>query len=148
MKKLKEILFKVNIDSVYGDTDIDITKITFDSRNVENKTLFIAIKGYNVNGHDYIDESIKKGASVIVCEKLPENFKKNKLVYICVNCSKSALSIIASNFYDNPSSKLDLIGVTGTNGKTTIASLLFKLFNELEVKSGLVSTINLSLIHI
>ena len=143
MKKLKEILFKVNIDSVYGDTDIDITKITFDSRNVENKTLFIAIKGYNINGHDYIDESIKKGASVIVCEKLPENFKKTKLVYICVNCSKSALSIIASNFYDNPSSKLDLIGVTGTNGKTTIASLLFKLFNELEVKSGLVSTVNI-----
>ena len=75
MKKLKEILFKVNIDSVYGDTDIDITKITFDSRIVENKTLFIAIKGYNVNGHDYIDESIKKGASVIVGEKMPENFK-------------------------------------------------------------------------
>ena len=143
MKKLKEILFKVNIDSVYGDTDIDITKITFDSRNVEDNTLFIAIKGHNINGHDYIEESIKNGASVIICEKLPENFKKNKLVYICVNCTKSALSIISSNFYDNPSSKIDLIGVTGTNGKTTIASLLFKLFNQLELKSGLVSTINI-----
>ena len=143
MKKLKEILFKVNIDSVYGDTDIDITKITFDSRDVENKTLFIAIKGHDIDGHDYIDQSIINGASVIVCEVLPKNFKKNKSVYICVNCSKSALSIIASNFYDNPSSKIDLIGVTGTNGKTTIASLLYKLFNELEVKSGLVSTINI-----
>ena len=143
MKKLKEILFKVNIDSVYGDTDIDITKITFDSRDVENKTLFIAIKGHDIDGHDYIDQSIINGASVVVCEVLPENFKKNKSVYICVNCSKSALSIIASNFYDNPSSKIDLIGVTGTNGKTTIASLLHKLFNELEVKSGLVSTINI-----
>ena len=76
MKKLKEILFKVNIDSVYGDTDIDITKITFDSRNVESNTLFIAIKGHNINGHDYIEESIKNGASVIICEKLPENFKR------------------------------------------------------------------------
>ena len=70
MKKLKEILFKVNIDSVYGDTDIDITKITFDSRNIEDKTLFIAIKGYNIDGHDYIEESIKKGASVVVCETI------------------------------------------------------------------------------
>ena len=98
MKKLKEILFKVNIDSVYGDTDIDITKITFDSRNVEDNTLFIAIKGHNINGHDYIEESIKNGASVIICEKLPENFKKNKSVYICVNCTKITISIISSNF--------------------------------------------------
>jgi len=143
LKKLKEILFKVNINSVYGDTDIDITKITFDSRNVENNTLFVAIEGYKIDGHDYIDRSLKKGASVIVCEKLPKNFKNNNSVYICVDCSKSALSIIASNFYDIPSSKIDLIGVTGTNGKTTIASLLYKLYNDLEIKSGLVSTINI-----
>ena len=129
MKKLKEILFKVNINSVYGDTDIDISKITFDSRQVENKTLFVAIKGHKIDGHDYIDQSLQKGASVIVCEKLPNNFKNKNCVYICVNCSKSALSIIASNFYDNPSSKIDLIGITGTNGKTTIATLLYKLFN-------------------
>jgi UDP-N-acetylmuramoyl-L-alanyl-D-glutamate--2,6-diaminopimelate ligase len=143
LKKLKEILFKVNINSVYGDTDIDITKITFDSRNVENNTLFVAIEGYKIDGHDYIDQSLKKGASVIVCEKLPKNFKNNNSVYICVDCSKSALSIIASNFYDIPSSKIDLIGVTGTNGKTTIASLLYKLYNDLDIKSGLVSTINI-----
>ena len=75
MKKLKDILFKVNINSVYGDTDIDIKKITFDSRNVENNTLFVAVKGYNIDGHDFIDQSLKRGASVIVCEKLPKNFK-------------------------------------------------------------------------
>ena len=143
MKKLKEILFKVNINSVYGNTDIDIAKITFDSRNVENKTLFVAINGYTIDGHDYIDQSIEKGASVIVCEKLPNNFKNKNSVFICVNCSKSALSIIASNFYNNPSSKIDLIGITGTNGKTTIATLLYKLFNDLEIKPGLVSTINI-----
>jgi len=143
LKKLKEILFKVNIDSVYGNTDVDIANITFDSRNVEKNTLFVAIKGHEIDGHDYIGESIHNGASVIICEKLPENFKQKKSVYICVNCSKSALSIIASNFYDNPSLKIDLIGVTGTNGKTTITSLLYKLFDELEVRSGLISTINI-----
>ena len=143
MKKLKEILFKVNINSVYGDTDLAIKKITFDSRNVDNNTLFVAIKGYKIDGHNFIDQSLKRGASVIVCEKLPENFKNNNSVYICVNCSKSALSIIAANFYDNPSLKIDLIGVTGTNGKTTISSLLHKLYNDLDIKSGLVSTINI-----
>ena len=143
MKKLKEILFKVNINSVYGNTDIDISKITFDSRKAIKNSLFVAIKGHNFDGHDYINKSITNGASVIVCEKLPDNFQKNKLVYVCVNCSKSALSVIASNFYDNPSSKIEIIGVTGTNGKTTISSLLYKLFNELGIKSGLVSTINI-----
>ena len=143
MKKLKEILFKVNIDSVYGDTEINVSKITFDSREVENNTLFVAISGHNYDGHDYISQSVKNGASVVVCENLPTNFKENNIVFICVSCSKTALSIIASNFFDNPSSKIDLIGITGTNGKTTISSLLNNLFNELQVKSGLISTINI-----
>ena len=115
MKKLKEILFKVNIDSVYGDTEINVSKITFDSREVENNALFIAISGHNYDGHDYISQSVKNGASVVVCENLPTNFKENNIVFICVSCSKTALSIIASNFFDNPSSKIDLIGITGTN---------------------------------
>ena len=144
MKKLKEILFKVNIDSVYGNTEINVSKITFDSRKIENNSLFVAISGYNYDGHDYISQSIKYGASVIVCEKLPINFKESDIVFVCVKCSKTALSIIASNFYDNPSSRIDLIGVTGTNGKTTISSLLSNLFNELQVKSGLISTININ----
>ena len=143
MKKLKDILFRVKIDSVYGDTDVNISHITFDSRKVKQDGLFIAISGYNLDGHDYIDQSLKNGAGVVVCEKLPENYKENKIVYVCVKCSKSALGFIASNFYDNPSSKIDLVGVTGTNGKTTISSLLNKLFNDLKVKSGLISTINI-----
>ena len=143
MKKLKEILFKVNIDSVYGDTNIDVSKITFDSREVKDETLFIAIKGHNFDGHNYINQATENGASVVVCENLPVNYKKSNDVYICVKSSKEALSIIASNFFDNPSSRIDLIGVTGTNGKTTISSLLYNLFNELKFESGLISTISI-----
>ena len=143
MKKLKEILFKVNIDSVYGDTNINVSKITFDSREVKDKALFIAIKGYNFDGHNYIKDAIYNGAIVVVCENLPLNFEKSRAVYICVKSSKEALSIIASNFFDNPSSRIDLIGVTGTNGKTTISCLLNNLFNELKFESGLISTISI-----
>ena len=144
MKKLKEILFKVNIDSVYGDTNINVSKITFDSREVKDETLFIAIKGHNFDGHNYINQATENGASVVVCENLPVNYKKSNAVYICVKSSKEALSIIASNFFDNPSSRIDLIGVTGTNGKTTISSLLYNLFNELKFESGLISTISIN----
>ncbi len=143
MKKLKEILFKVNIDSVYGDTNINVSKITFDSREVKDQSMFIAIKGYNFDGHNYIKDAIYNGASVVVCENLPLNFEKSRAVYICVKSAKEALSIIASNFFDNPSSKIDLIGVTGTNGKTTISCLLNNLFNELKFESGLISTISI-----
>ena len=143
MKKLKEILFKVNIDSVYGDTNINVSKITFDSREVKYQSLFIAIKGHNFDGHNYIKDATDNGASVVVCENLPSNFKKSRVVYICVKCSKEALSIIASNFFDNPSSRIDLIGVTGTNGKTTISSLLNNLYKELKFESGLISTISI-----
>ncbi len=143
MKKLKEILFGVNIESVYGDTNINISKITFDSRDVEGKTLFVAISGHEVDGHDFIDNSIKNGASAIVCEYLPENFEEYDIVFIRVKCSKSSLSKISSNFFNNPSINIDLIGITGTNGKTTISSLLNELFNDLDLKSGLISTINI-----
>ena len=148
MKKLKEILFKVNIDSVYGDTNINVSKITFDSREVKDQALFIAIKGHNFDGHNYIKDATDNGASVIVCENLPSNFKKSRVVYICVKCSKEALSIIASNFFDNPSSRIDLIGVTGTNGKTTISSLLNNLFNELKFKSGFKRELRVSVLKV
>ena len=95
MKKLKEILFKVNIDSVYGNTEINVSKITFDSREVKNSSLFVAISGHNYDGHDYISQSVKNGASVVVCENLPTNFKENNIVFICVSCSKTALSILS-----------------------------------------------------
>ena len=143
MKELKEILFGVNIDSVYGDTNLSISGISFDSRQIKQNNIFIAIKGYDLDGHNYIDQSINNGAKVVVCETLPKKINKYKIVFIKVKCSKTALYIISSNLYGNPSSKIDLIGVTGTNGKTTITSLLCKLFNNQGIKSGLISTINI-----
>jgi len=143
LKELKEILFGVNIDSVYGDTNVSISKISFDSRNLKQNSLFVAIQGYELDGHDYINQSINNGAIVVVCETLPKNINEYNILFIKVKCSKTALYTISSNFYDNPSSKIDLIGVTGTNGKTTITSLLYNLFNALGIKSGLISTINI-----
>ena len=143
MKKLKEILFGVNIDSVYGDTNLSISGISFDSRQIRENNIFIAIKGYDLDGHNYIDESINNGATVVVCETLPKTINKYEIVFIKVKCSKTALYTISSNLYSNPSSKIDLIGVTGTNGKTTITSLLYKLFNNQGIKSGLISTIKI-----
>jgi len=143
LKELKEILFGVNIDSVYGDTNLSISGISFDSRQIKQNNIFIAIKGYDLDGHNYIDQSINSGASVVVCEKLPKKINEYEIVFIKVKCSKTALYTISSNFYGNPSSKIDLIGVTGTNGKTTITSLLYKLFNNQGIKSGLISTISI-----
>lgn len=143
MKELKEILFGVNIDSVYGETNLSISGISFDSRQIKQNNIFIAIKGYDLDGHNYIDQSINNGASVVVCEKLPQKINEYEIVFIKVKCSKTALYTISSNFYGNPSSKIDLIGVTGTNGKTTITSLLYKLFNNQGIKSGLISTISI-----
>ena len=143
MKELKEILFGVNIDSVYGDTNLSISGISFDSRQIKQNNIFIAIKGYDLDGHNYIDQSINNGAIVVVCESLPKTINKYEIVFIKVKCSKIALYTISSNLYGNPSSKIDLIGVTGTNGKTTITSLLYKLFNNQGIKSGLISTINI-----
>ena len=143
MKELKEILFGVNIDSVYGDTNLSISGISFDSRQIKQNNIFIAIKGYDLDGHNYIDQSTNNGASVVVCEKLPKKINEYEIVFIKVKCSKTALYTISSNFYGNPSSKIDLIGVTGTNGKTTITSLLYKLFNNQGIKSGLISTISI-----
>ena len=143
MKELKEILLGVNIDSVYGDTNLSISGISFDSRQIIQNNIFIAIKGYELDGHNYIDQSINNGAIVVVCETLPKKINKYEIVFIKVKCSKTALYTISSNFYGNPSSKIDLIGVTGTNGKTTITSLLYKLFNNQGIKSGLISTISI-----
>jgi UDP-N-acetylmuramoyl-L-alanyl-D-glutamate--2,6-diaminopimelate ligase len=143
LKELKEILFGVNIDSVYGDINVSISEISFDSRRIKQNSIFIALKGNDLDGHDYIDQSINKGAKVVVCETFPKKIDEYDIVFIKVQCSKTALYIISSNFYGNPSSKIDLIGVTGTNGKTTITSLLYRLFNNQGIKSGLISTINI-----
>ena len=139
MKKLSDILKGVEIVKTIGSTNIDINSIQFDSRKINNGDLFIAIKGTQVDGHTYIEKVIHLGAIVIICEVLPK--QQNEVVYIQVNNSSKTLGIIASNFYEFPSSKLKLVGVTGTNGKTTIASLLFELFQSMGYPSGLLSTI-------
>ena len=143
MKNLKEILFKVTVDAIYGDTSTLVKDICFSSKKAKKGSLFVAINGHNIDGHGFIIEAIDNGATTIVCENLPEDFKNLKSVFVKVKCSKSALSIISSNFFDNPSSKIDLIGITGTNGKTTISSLLYELFNKFSIDSGLISTINI-----
>ena len=143
MKLLREILYKVEINSVVGNTSLSINKIEFDSRLISNGDMYIAITGVNVDGHSFISQAIKNGANCIVCEKIPDN-KTDGVVYVNVNSSRKALAIISSNYFDNPSSKLNLIGVTGTNGKTTIATLLFDLYTDLEIKSGLISTVKIS----
>jgi len=143
LKLLREILYKVEINSVIGNTSLSINKIEFDSRLISDGDMYIAITGVNVDGHSFISQAIKNGANCIVCEKIPDN-KTDGVVYVNVKSSRKALAIISSNYFDNPSSKLNLIGVTGTNGKTTIATLLFDLYTELEIKSGLISTVKIS----
>ncbi len=142
MKNFKDILYRTGIQSVVGTTDLIIDSIAFDSREVRSNSLFVAQKGLVFDGHKFIDKAIDKGAIAIICEVLPAEFVSD-ITYVKVDDSNLALAITAANFYDNPSSKLKLIGVTGTNGKTTIATLLYKLFKKLNYKSGLLSTIKI-----
>ncbi|WP_347173607.1 UDP-N-acetylmuramoyl-L-alanyl-D-glutamate--2,6-diaminopimelate ligase [Polaribacter uvawellassae] len=140
MKNLKDILYKVSIEEVLGSTDIEINSIQFDSRKVKSNDMYVAQKGVTVDGHLFIEKAILLGATAIICEELPEVILEN-VSYIKVKDAKSALAISASNYFENPSSKLKLIGVTGTNGKTTIASLLYQLFKKAGFKVGLLSTV-------
>lgn len=140
MKKLNNILYNVSLKAVSGTTDIGFNKICFDSRKVTKSDVFVAVKGTQVDGHTYISKTIGQGATVIVCEILPDILDE-KVTYVEVKNSAEALSIMAANYYDNPSKKLKLVGVTGTNGKTTVATLLFDLFSQLGHKSALLSTI-------
>lgn len=140
MAEIRDILYNVRITSTVGDMNLDVKGISFDSRKVETGHLFVAIKGTHVDGHTFIDKAITLGAIVIVCEQLPES--TNHLVtYITVKDTSLALGVICANFYGNPSKKLKLVGVTGTNGKTTIATLLYQLFSALGKKCGLLSTV-------
>ena len=140
MKLLKDILYKAGILNVVGSTQVAVEKICFDSRQVEKLSLFVAVSGTQVDGHNFISTAIEKGAQAIVCEKIPHTVAPG-VTYVEVADSSNALGIIASNFYDNPSSELKLIGITGTNGKTTTATLLHDLFTQLGFKSGLLSTV-------
>lgn len=140
MKVLKDILYKVNMKAVTGDTGVTINDIHFDSRKVKLNDVFIAIRGTVSDGHDYISNAENQGALAVVCEELPEE-KINGVTYIEVGDTKKALAYISANYYDNPSEKLKLVGVTGTNGKTTIATLLYNLFKKAGFKCGLLSTV-------
>ncbi|XCF07094.1 UDP-N-acetylmuramoyl-L-alanyl-D-glutamate--2,6-diaminopimelate ligase [Tamlana crocina] len=142
MKTLKDILYKVSINAVVGSTDVEIAAIQFDSRKVEKNGLFVAVRGLVADGHHFIEKSIESGAVVVVCEALPEKLVEG-ITYVEVDDSQKALAFMASNFYDAPSENLKLVGVTGTNGKTTVASLLYQLFKKAGYKVGLLSTVKI-----
>lgn len=141
MKILRDIIYGVDLDSIKGDTNLTIKSIEYDSRKVKKGSLFVAIKGGNIDGHSFIDEAIENGASAVIYSDY--NFKDQKTTFIKTPNTRKSLSIVSSNFYENPSKKIKLVGITGTNGKTTVASILFDLFNKTGIKSGLISTINI-----
>ncbi|PKG49941.1 MULTISPECIES: UDP-N-acetylmuramoyl-L-alanyl-D-glutamate--2,6-diaminopimelate ligase [Olleya] len=142
MNSLKDILYKVTLDAVVGSTDVLVRNIQFNSRSIAVNDVFVAIKGSLTDGHQYIDKAIEQGAIVVVCQEVPVNTKTG-ITYIKVDDSSRALAIMAANFYGNPSENLKLVGVTGTNGKTTVASLLYQLFKKAGYKVGLLSTVKI-----
>ena len=140
MAILKDILYKVSLKATSGNMEAEVKDICFDSRKVSEGSLFIAVKGTQVDGHQFVDMAIEKGASSIVVEEFPEN-KNNDITIVQVADSAEALGVIASNFYGNPSDKLNLVGVTGTNGKTTIVTFLYELFSKLGYPCGMLTTV-------
>jgi UDP-N-acetylmuramoyl-L-alanyl-D-glutamate--2,6-diaminopimelate ligase len=140
MKKIEEVLKGITIISEKGSHDISVSGVEFDSRKVKKDSLFVAVKGYKTDGHDYIKSAVESGASAVICESMPEVTDGN-VYWIKTDDSARALGVAASDFYGNPSSSLKLVGVTGTNGKTTIATLLYRMFRNLGYKCGLFSTV-------
>jgi UDP-N-acetylmuramoyl-L-alanyl-D-glutamate--2,6-diaminopimelate ligase len=139
---LREIIYKVAIEAVKGSTDIAINKMDFDSRNIVANDVFVAIRGTISDGHDYIEKAINLGAVAIICDTFPENIVQG-ITYIQVKDTNKALAFMAANYFGNPSQKLKLVGITGTNGKTTIASLLCQLYKKAGFKVGLLSTVKI-----
>ncbi|SHG62654.1 UDP-N-acetylmuramoyl-L-alanyl-D-glutamate--2,6-diaminopimelate ligase [Winogradskyella jejuensis] len=142
MKPLKDILYKVKINAVVGSTSVNVNKVEFDSRKIESNDVFVALVGTISDGHDYISKSIEDGAVAVVCQNLPEELVDN-ITYIEVENSNEALAFMAANYYENPSENLKLVGTTGTNGKTTVSSLLYQLFKKAGYKVGLLSTVKI-----
>ncbi|WP_407557354.1 UDP-N-acetylmuramoyl-L-alanyl-D-glutamate--2,6-diaminopimelate ligase [Winogradskyella sp. 4-2091] len=142
MMVLKDILYKVTINAVVGSTSITVSKIEFDSRQIKTNDVFVAISGTITDGHNYIEKAIKDGATAIICETLPENLQDD-ITYVEVANSNQAMAFMANNFYGQPSENLKLVGVTGTNGKTTVSSLLYQLFKKAGYKVGLLSTVKI-----
>ncbi len=141
MKKIKDILENVSINTIYGSTDMSINEIQFDSRKIKKGDLFVAQKGLHFDGHQFIEKAIENGAKAIVCQEKNTSIDKKNITYIYVEDTNKALAVLASNYYGKPSKKLKLIGITGTNGKTTIATLLYNLFKKAGYKTGLLSTV-------
>ncbi len=140
VKNLRDILYKAGLVEITGSTDIPVSAVEFDSRKVTKGALFVAVRGLTTDGHLYIDQAIKAGAKAVVCGEMPGQTKEN-ITYIKVNDPARALGVISANFFDNPSRKLKLVGITGTNGKTTVATLLHELFQKLGHPTGLISTV-------
>ena len=140
MKLLKDILYKAGIEEVIGNTHLAVETICFDSRLAEKMSAFVAVRGTQTDGHLFIDKAIAQGSKIIVCEELPSNLVEG-VTYVKVKNSAEALGVMASNYYDNPSEKLKLVGVTGTNGKTTVTTLLHRLYRAFGNKPGLISTV-------
>lgn len=140
MAKLQDILYHVRLQSVHGATNVDVKDVQIDSRKVIEGSVFVAIKGAQSDGHQFIDKAIEAGAIVIVCEAMPHSLKDG-ISYLQVKDAQEAVAYMAHHFYGAPSTKIKLVGVTGTNGKTTIATLLYKLFSTLGYKCGLISTV-------
>jgi UDP-N-acetylmuramoyl-L-alanyl-D-glutamate--2,6-diaminopimelate ligase len=140
MKSLADILHSVTTTNVVGSTNVEVSQLQIDSRKVTKGDCFIAIKGTTSDGHAFIDKCIEQGASAIVCEGLPQTLSPN-VTYVVVENSSKAVGILAGNFYGNPSAKMKVLGVTGTNGKTSVATLLFRMFRQLQYNVGLLSTV-------
>lgn len=139
---LKDILYKVTIESVIGSTSVAINNLEFDSRKVSLNDVFVAIKGTVVDGHKFITKAANQGALAVICETLPDEII-NGITYVQVANSQSALAIMTANFYGNPSEDLKLVGITGTNGKTTVSSLLYEVFKKAGAEAGLISTVKI-----
>jgi UDP-N-acetylmuramoyl-L-alanyl-D-glutamate--2,6-diaminopimelate ligase len=142
VKILKDILYKVAIEAVHGSTEIAIGKMDFDSRKIEANDVFVAIHGTISDGHDFIEKAIEQGAVAIICNTIPETIVAG-ITYVQVKDTNAALAFMAANYFGDPSQKLKLVGITGTNGKTTIASLLYQLFKKAGFKVGLLSTVKI-----
>ncbi len=140
MRQLSDILQGLPFTELQGSADVTISAVVFDSRKVVPGCLFVAVRGTVVDGHDYIEQAVKDGAAAVICEELPGH-TAGEVDFLMVANSAEALGIVSANFYDNPSKKLKLVGVTGTNGKTTVATLLYQLFRDLGYKCGLLSTV-------
>ena len=138
--KLNEILSKVKPLGIVGNEEVEITGVNIDSRRIEKGHLFVAIRGTQVDGHSFIEKAVQLGASAVLCEQLPEQ-KQEGVAYVVVDSTEAAVGPVATMFYDDPTSKLKLVGVTGTNGKTTIATLLYNMFRKFGHKCGLLSTV-------